>query len=160
MYFRGKAKLPFSGCIMGHRGSRLDHLQRILEEFSWCCCQVPDRHPIPRIQEMLDNLGGNSSFSVLYQRKAYHQGFMSPNSQPATAPWGFYECVRMPFGLSRAIGVFQCFMENCLGDVDTVCVLTWMTLSYSVPPLGNTLKTHVRSFSAERAWTQTEFSEL
>ena len=120
----------------------------------------PDCHPIPRIQEMLDNLGGNSSFSVLYQRKAYHQGFMSPNSQPATAPWGFYECVRMPFGLSRAIGVFQCFMENCLGDVDTVCVLTWMTLSYSVPPLGNTLKTHVRSFSAERAWTQTEFSEL
>ena len=63
----------------------------------------PDRHPIPRIQEMLDNLGGNSWFSVLDQGKAYHQGFMSPNSQPLTAfitPWGLYEWVRIPFGLS------------------------------------------------------------
>ena len=37
----------------------------------------PDRHPILRIQEPLDNLGGNSWFSLLDQGKAYHQGFMS-----------------------------------------------------------------------------------
>ena len=28
---------------------------------------VPDRHPIPRIQEALDSLGGKSWFSVLDQ---------------------------------------------------------------------------------------------
>ena len=38
---------------------------------------VPDRHPIPRIQESLDNLGGNAWFSVLDQGKAYHQGYIS-----------------------------------------------------------------------------------
>ena len=34
---------------------------------------------------MLDNLNGNSWFSVLDQGKAHHQGFMSSNSQPLTA---------------------------------------------------------------------------
>ena len=57
---------------------------------------IPDRHPIPRIQEALDSLGGCSWLSVLDQGKVYHQGYMSPDSQPMTAiitPWGLYEWV-------------------------------------------------------------------
>ena len=61
---------------------------------------IPDHHPIPRTQEMLDNLGGNAWFSGLDQDKAYHQGFVSEKSQHLTAfitPWGLYEWKGIPF---------------------------------------------------------------
>ena len=95
---------------------------------------IPDRHPIPRVQETLDNLGGNACFSVLDQGKAYHQGFVSETSQPLTAfiaPWGLYEWKRIPFGLRSVPGAIQRFMENCLGHLrDEVCILIWiMSLS-------------------------------
>lgn len=53
---------------------------------------IPDSHPLPRIQDLLDNLGGYTWFSILDQGSAYHQDFVDESSRQAIAfsnLWGY-----------------------------------------------------------------------
>lgn len=81
---------------------------------------VPDRHPIPRIQDMLDALGGSSWFSVLDQGKVYHQGFLDEESRPWTA---FKHTLgALPMG-THSLRELQRSTDHCLtGLRDSICL--------------------------------------
>jgi hypothetical protein len=80
---------------------------------------VKNKYPLPRIEDLFDQLRGASVLSKIDLRSGYHQLRIRPADIPKTAfitKYGLYEFMVMSFGLTNAPLYFMYLMNSVFMD--------------------------------------------
>ena len=102
-----------------------------------------DAYPLPRVDDILDTLGGSKWFSTLDLKSGYWQVEVDSSSREKTAfttSEGLYEFKVMPFGLCNAPATFQRLMNRVLCDVNWVECLVYID---DTVVIGRTFEQHL-----------------
>jgi len=91
---------------------------------------VKDRYSLPIIKDQLNSLQNAKFFSTLDLKNGFFHVMIDEQSIKYTAfivPDGYYEFLRVPFGLCNSSAIFQEFINIVFKDlIQTKIVLTYM----------------------------------
>jgi hypothetical protein len=88
---------------------------------------IKNKHPLPHIEDLFDQLQGACVFSKIDLCSGYHQLRIRPEDIPKTAftcKYGLYEYTVISFGLTNALAFFMHLMNKVFMDyLDTFVVI-------------------------------------
>ncbi|GJP85602.1 hypothetical protein CLOP_g15707 [Closterium sp. NIES-67] len=90
---------------------------------------IKSRYPIPRADQLLDQLRGTKFFSKIDLRGGHHQICVAAEDCHKTAfraRYGSYEYLVMPFGLTNAPSTFQMTMNEIFRELLHKCVIIYL----------------------------------
>jgi hypothetical protein len=90
---------------------------------------IKDRYPLPRMDELFDQLHGAKFFSSLDLFAGYHQARLHPDDMHLTAfntSVGSFEFTVLPFGLTNCPAAFMRLMNNVLRPLIGVSCLAFL----------------------------------
>ena len=91
---------------------------------------IPNSHPLPRIDDTLDALGGSSWFFTLDLKSGFHQVSIAEEDRPKTAfsipGSGLWQWRVLPFGLINSPSVFERLMERVFAGLTFLILLIYL----------------------------------
>ena len=90
---------------------------------------VKNSYPLPRIDDIFDQLKGAKYFTKIDLRSGYHQIRLNKDSVPLTAfrtRYGHFEFLVLPFGLTNAPATFMNLMNEIFKDYLDVFIIVYL----------------------------------